>query len=68
MQREDRLTERLNTLLHVQSVSELPDVTQSNATVMELTNLMTLAKQSGITNVIFDITLMWALITIQILF
>ena len=57
-QREDRLTERLNTLLHVQSVSELPDVTQSNATVMELTNLMTLAKQSGITNVIFDITLM----------
>lgn len=57
-QRENRLEERLSKLLHTKEIAELPEESQSHPVVVELTNLITLAKQDNISNLVFDITLM----------
>lgn len=57
-QREANLADKLFDILKVKLPSELPKEIQSQATITELANLIELAKQSGIANLEFDITLM----------
>jgi histidyl-tRNA synthetase len=51
-------TEKLLTVLDTKQLSDLPDQLRTNPSVAELEKLMALLKQAGVTNAVFDITLM----------
>lgn len=57
-QREAGLTERLQKLLEVKATSELPDDLREHQSVKQLDDLLQLLTEAGVTNVVFDITVM----------
>jgi histidyl-tRNA synthetase len=57
-QREDGTEDKLTHLLGVESLNKLPAELKDHASVKELQKLMRLLDGSGITNAVFDITLM----------
>ena len=57
-QRESGLSDSLLQILKVKSLDMLPNEVQSQASAIELQRLLHLLGQSGITNAVFDITLM----------
>ena len=58
MQRETDILQRLLALLKVKKLVELPLVTQQHPAVSELARLISLLDQNGVSNVIFDLSLM----------
>ncbi len=57
-QREDGTEEKIWELLKAKKLSDLPTDVQKHTSVQELSNLLELAGQDGITNISYDITLM----------
>ncbi len=57
-QRENGVTEKILALLKAKRLNDLPTEIQSHSSVKELSNLLELANQDGISNVNYDITLM----------
>lgn len=57
-QREHGVTEKILALLKAKRLNDLPTEIQSHSSVKELSNLLELANQDGISNVNYDITLM----------
>lgn len=57
-ERENGVSEKLLSILKTGSLDELPDKVQEHASVVELKKLLELLENSGITNALFDITIM----------
>lgn len=57
-QRETGITEKLLELLKAQALKDLPDEVQQHTSALELSNLLNMLTDSGITNALFDITIM----------
>lgn len=57
-QREDGTEERVLALLKTKTLQTLPTEIQTHPSVQELSDLLELANQDGITNITYDITLM----------
>lgn len=57
-QREDGIGEKLHTLLQVKKLNALPEELQQHGSVQSLQQLVQLLEDSGITNAVFDVTLM----------
>jgi histidyl-tRNA synthetase len=57
-QREGDLLQRLLQLLKVKKIAELPLVTQQHPAVAELNRLINLLQDNGVSNVMFDLSLM----------
>lgn len=57
-QRDNNLSDKLLGILKVKELSDLPDELRSHESVSELMNLQTMLHKNGITNAVFDITLM----------
>lgn len=57
-QRDQGYSQKLVDLLAVKSLDKLPDLVKNHDSVVELKKLLELLNQSGITNAIFDVTLM----------
>lgn len=58
IQREHGLVDKISAILKSNKLIDLPAELQAHPSVLELSNLLELANQDGITNVDFDITLM----------
>lgn len=57
-QRDSGVSEKLLNILSLKSITQLPPELQQHESVKEITELISLCKQSKITNVVFDISLM----------
>ena len=58
VQREDGVDKRLLDLLQVKTLNKLPEELQAHESVKSLEKLLKLLEEAGITNAVFDITLM----------
>jgi histidyl-tRNA synthetase len=58
VQRENNVLDKLNELLAVKNVTELPMVTQQHPAVSQLIRLMELLTVSGVSNAVFDLSIM----------
>jgi histidyl-tRNA synthetase len=58
VQRENNVLDKLNELLAVKNVTELPMVTQQHPAVSQLIRLMELLTVSGVSNAVFDLGIM----------
>ena len=57
-QRETGASEKLLEILKASSLSDLPEVVRTNTAANEIQNLLHLLEESGVTNSVFDITIM----------
>lgn len=57
-QRQDGTEEKILNLLKVKTISDLPAEVQDQTSIVQVNNLLELAKQDGINNISYDITLM----------
>ncbi len=57
-QRTDGTSERLQAVLSIKDLDDVPEEVQAQTCFIEVANLITLARQSGINNIVFDVSLM----------